>query len=129
MSSSRSDPFFRFLVNRDFARLWSGQALSTVGDFVFDTTLTLWIATELFAHSRWAPTAVSGLMLCALVAIVVVGPVAGVFVDRWAHRRIMLSSEAIRGVLVAIVAGLRSCRSRPCRPGCGSRFSTRPSSS
>ena len=46
------------LVNRDFARLWYGQAISTVGDFVFDTTLTIWVATQLFANSRWAPAAV-----------------------------------------------------------------------
>ena len=34
----------RRLVNRDFAKLWYGQAISSVGDFVFTTTLTLWIA-------------------------------------------------------------------------------------
>ena len=93
----------KFLINRDFARLWYGQALSTVGDFVFDTTLTIWIATELLAKSDWAPAAVSGLMLCALVAIMVVGPAAGVFVDRWSRRRTMLVSEIVRGVLVALL--------------------------
>ncbi|HET7660841.1 MAG TPA: MFS transporter [Oryzihumus sp.] len=92
-----------FLVNRDFARLWYGQAISTVGDFVFDTTLTIWVATQLFARSHWAPAAVSGLMLCALAAIILVGPVAGVFVDRWSRRRTMLASEVIRGLLVGLL--------------------------
>ncbi|MGZ4557816.1 MAG: MFS transporter [Mycobacteriaceae bacterium] len=93
----------RFLVNRDFARLWYGQAISTVGDFVFDTTLTIWVATSLSARSHWAPAAVSGLMLCALAAIILVGPVAGVFVDRWSRRRTMLASEVIRGLLVGLL--------------------------
>ncbi len=94
----------KFLVNRDFARLWSGQAISGVGDFVFDTTLTLWIATVLLAGSRWAPAAVSGLMLCAFGATMVIGPLAGVFVDRWSKRRTMLLSELVRGTLVGVLA-------------------------
>jgi MFS family permease len=92
-----------FLVNRDYARLWYGQAVSTVGDFVFDTTLMIWVAKVLLANSRWAPAAVSGLMLCALIAIMVVGPAAGVLVDRWSRRRTMLGSEVIRGVLLGVL--------------------------
>ncbi|MEV6971209.1 MFS transporter [Hamadaea sp. NPDC051192] len=91
----------RFLVNRDFARLWYGQAISTVGDYVFDTTVTIWVATQLMDGSRWAPAAVGGVMISALLAIMVIGPAAGVFVDRWNKRRLMLRSEVVRGILVA----------------------------
>jgi MFS family permease len=90
----------RYLINRDYARLWYGQALSTVGDYVFDTTLMVWVASVLLKHNRWGPIAVSGLMLSMLVAVMVVGPIAGVFVDRWSKRRTMMRSEIIRGVLV-----------------------------
>jgi MFS family permease len=96
----------KFLINRDFARLWYGQAISTVGDYVFDTTVTIWVATQLMAGSRWAPAAVGGVMICALLAVMVVGPAAGVFVDRWNKRRLMLRSEVVRGVLVAVLLGL-----------------------
>jgi MFS family permease len=96
----------RFLVNRDFARLWYGQAISSVGDYAFDMTLTIWVGKVLLPGSRWAPVAVSGLLLCALVAIMIVGPVAGVFVDRWSHRRIMLTTEVIRGVVVAALTAI-----------------------
>jgi MFS family permease len=90
----------RFLVNRDFARLWYGQAISTIGDYVFDTTLVIWVAKVLFADSHWAPAAVSGLLLCTLAGTMLVGPVAGVFVDRWERRRTMLGTEVVRGVAV-----------------------------
>ena len=50
----------RRLVNRDFAKLWYGQAISSVGDFVFTTTLTLWIAVKLGAGQSWAPAAIGG---------------------------------------------------------------------
>ncbi len=93
----------RFLINRDFARLWYGQAISTVGDFVFDTTILVWVAKVLMAGNPAGPAAVSGVGLSALLAIVFVGPVAGVFVDRWNRRRTMLGSEVIRGALVAVL--------------------------
>jgi MFS family permease len=92
------------LINRDFARLWFGQAVSTVGDFVFDMTLVVWIATVLFrGDPKAGPLAVGGLVACTVVATTVVGPVAGVFVDRWSRRRIMLRSEAIRFAMVGAV--------------------------
>ena len=56
------------LINRDFAKLWYGQAVSRVGDFVFDTTLVLWIATKLGKGRSWAPAAVSGVLIAAVVA-------------------------------------------------------------
>ena len=33
----------RFLINRSYARLWCGQAVSAVGDTVFATTLVVWV--------------------------------------------------------------------------------------
>lgn len=92
-----------YLINRDYARLWTGQAASTVGDYVFDTTLTLWVATEIAKGKSWAPAAVSGVLLSVGAAVLLVGPLAGVFVDRWSHRRIMLHSELVRAGLVAVL--------------------------
>ncbi|MBS2533516.1 hypothetical protein KGQ20_12105 [Catenulispora sp. NF23] len=51
------------IINRDFTRLWYGQAVSKVGDYVFNTTLMLWIATKLGYHKSWAAGAVSGVLL------------------------------------------------------------------
>jgi MFS family permease len=89
-----------FLINRDYARLWTGHAISTVGDYVFDTTVVLWVATEVAKGRPWAPAAVSGVLLSIGAAVLLVGPVAGVFVDRWSRRQIMLRSELVRAALV-----------------------------
>ncbi|MFC1431903.1 MFS transporter [Streptacidiphilus sp. N1-3] len=94
------------LINRNYARLWYGHAVSTVGDYVFDTTLVLWVATVLAKNRSWAPAAVSGVLLAVGAAVLVVGPLAGVFVDRWNRRRTMLRTEVIRAVLVGILAVL-----------------------
>lgn len=94
------------LINRDYARLWYGQAVSTVGDFVFDTTVVLWVATVLAKGQSWAPAAVSGVLLSVGVAVILVGPIAGVFVDRWDRRGTMLRTEVVRGALTLGLAVL-----------------------
>jgi len=94
----------RRLINRNFAKLWYGQAISSVGDYVFNTTLTLWIAVKLGAGKPWAPAAMSGLLMAATVAVVFVGPIAGVWVDRWDRRRTMLHTETVRALLSGALA-------------------------
>lgn len=89
------------LINRDFALLWTSHTLSVVGDFIFETTLVVWIATELAPGRSWAPLAVSGLLVASAVPVLVVGPVAGVFVDRWRDkRRVMVRADALSGALI-----------------------------
>ncbi len=87
-------------ADRNFALLWVGQAVSLLGDIVFDTTLVLWIATTVARAQSWAPFAVSGVLVAAALPTLLVGPLAGVFVDRWDRRRTMLWSDALRALLI-----------------------------
>lgn len=80
-----------FLLNRNFAWLASGQAISNLGDFVFSTTLFIWVYT--LTHSA---AAVSGVLAAQYIPVFLLGPLAGVFVDRWDRRQIMLISDLIR---------------------------------
>jgi len=91
------------LINRNYARLWIGQAISNLGDMVFTTTLVLWVATDIASGQSWAPLAVSGVMIAALLPTLLVGPLAGVFVDRWEKRTTMLRMDATRAILVALL--------------------------
>jgi MFS family permease len=90
-------------ISPTFARLWLGQTISILGDFVFDITLVLWIATDLAAGKSWAPLAVSGALVAATVPIVVLGPIAGIYVDRWDKRRTMIAMDALRAALVGLL--------------------------
>ena len=94
------------LVNRDYAKLWYGQAVSAIGDTVFGTTLVLWVSQVLARGSPWAPAAVSGILVAAGAAVALVGPVAGVFVDRWNLKSTMMRTEVIRAVMVAALTVL-----------------------
>src|SRR6266446_4814087 len=55
----------RALINRNYAKLWYGQAVSAVGDTVFGTTRVLWVSQVLVRGSAWAPAAVSGILVAA----------------------------------------------------------------
>lgn len=93
-------------INRNFALLWGGQAVSSLGDFVFDTTLILWIATSIGHGQSWAALAVSGVFISIAAAELLVGPLAGVFVDRWNKRATMLRMDALRAILIALLIPL-----------------------
>jgi MFS family permease len=96
----------RLLINRAYARLWCGGQISQLGDFVFDTTVLLWIATVVAKGQSWAPVAGSGVLIAAVVPVLVVSPFAGVYVDRWNPKRTMLVSDALRGLLVGTLVVL-----------------------
>jgi MFS family permease len=83
--------------------LWWGQAISSVGDFAWDTALVLCVATYLVAGQSWAPLAVSGLVLAAAVPQIAVGPIAGVFVDRWDTRKTMILMAALQAIFAVLL--------------------------
>jgi MFS family permease len=103
MDSTTTRAGARFYINPNFAKLWIGQAVSILGDFVFDITLILWVAIDLAAGKSWAPLAVSGVLIAATIPVVVLGPLAGVFVDRWDKRRTMLVMDVLRAVLIGML--------------------------
>ncbi len=96
----------RTLINGNYAKLWYGQAVSAVGDCVFGTTLVLWVSQVLASGRSWAPAAVSGILVATAAAFALVGPVAGVFVDRWNRKSTMMWTEVIRAAMVAGLTGL-----------------------
>src|SRR6266566_1248423 len=89
-------------INPNFAWLWWGQAISSVGDYAWDTALVLWVASLVAGQSR-APLAVSGVVLAATVPQIVVGPLAGVFVDRWDKRRTMVSMAGLQAIVAVLL--------------------------
>jgi MFS family permease len=104
VSSEGNEEEPHFLINRNFALLWGGQAISNLGDYVFDTTLILWIAAVIARGQVWAPLAVSAVLFATALPTFVVGPIAGVFADRWENkRRTMLLMDAARAILIGLL--------------------------
>ena len=95
--AARLSPFAVFR-NKNFSRMWTGQLVSTIG-----TALTSLAASILVF--RLTDSAMSvGLMLMATAApSLLVGLFAGVVVDRYDRKKIMLAADLIRAVLVFLI--------------------------
>ena len=99
MSEGDSDGLFRSLRHRPFAFLWSGQAISRVGDSVYTVALAWWVLEQTGSAARM------GTVLLATVApVVVFGLVGGVFVDRLPRLRVMFMADIVRAGVALLMA-------------------------
>ena len=93
----RPSPFSVFR-KRDFRLLWSAQLVSTIGTALTDLAAGILIFRE--TNSAF----MVGLMFVATaVPTLVVGLIAGVFVDRYDRRKIMVVADLLRAGIVALI--------------------------
>ena len=92
--------FLHVLKNRQFFALWLSQFVSNFGDWLAILALFSLVA------FRWhgTPYQVAGIFISFTLPWAFLGPVAGVFVDRWNLKWTMIASDLIRAALVALLA-------------------------
>ena len=94
VARSQTSPFAVFR-NRSFGLLWVGQVVETIG-----ASLTS-LAASILVYRLTGSAASVGLMLMASAApTILVGLLAGVVVDRYDRKAIMVAADLIRAVLV-----------------------------
>lgn len=92
----------RLVRNRSFMALWLGQTVSFIGDYFY------WLAVPIMVERLTGSALMVGLsVISTALPMLVLGPVAGVFVDRWDRRRTMLVSDLLRGLLVLVCLVVR----------------------
>jgi len=89
---------FTIFRNRYFVYLWTGQFISTVGDAL--TSLAAGIIVFQVTHSILN---VGIMLMVSSIPTLIFGLVAGVFVDRYDRKTIMVASVVIRAGLVAAI--------------------------
>src|SRR2546423_9437783 len=82
-------------TNRNFRLLFVGQAISQLGDW-FNAVAVYALLLDLTGSA----TAVAWMLITQSLPVAVVGPLAGVVVDRVNRRRLMIASDLVRGVLI-----------------------------
>ena len=86
--------------NRNFRYAWTSQVISEIGDH-FNNIAVFSLA---LATTR-SGLVVSGVMLARAVSAVLAAPVAGVVLDRFDRRTVMIASDLIRAVVaIAFIA-------------------------
>ena len=83
--------------NADFRRLWTGQVVSEVGDWL-NNIAVLALAIQLAGAGR-VGLAVATYAIARHLPLFIFGPVAGVVVDRVSRRRVMIAADLARALL------------------------------
>jgi MFS transporter, DHA3 family, macrolide efflux protein len=87
------------LQHKPFRTLWLAQFVSIFGDF-----LALFGVISLITF-RWHGTAVqvTAVTIAYMLPIAIISPFAGVFVDHWNVKRVMIASDLIRAGLILLL--------------------------
>jgi MFS family permease len=90
------------LAERDFRRLYATRLISQTGDGIFTAGLGTYV---FFNATRFPDPAAAAVAFAVLyLPYSLIGPFAGVFIDRWSRRQILVWSELLRTGFVALAA-------------------------
>jgi MFS family permease len=92
--------FLPVLKNPNFLALWGGQVFSQLADKVYLVLMIALINTQFQASNQSISGWVSVLMMAFTIPAVLFGSVAGVFVDRWSKKAVLVATNIWRGILV-----------------------------
>jgi len=85
----------QLFANKSFLALWLGQMISFVGDYFY------WLAVPIMVERLTNSALMVGLsVMTTALPMLFLGPVAGVFVDRWNRQRMMIAADVLRALLV-----------------------------
>ncbi|GAA1261920.1 MFS transporter [Kitasatospora nipponensis] len=92
------------LRTRDFRRLLTVRLLSQLSDGVFQVSLASYV---IFSPERQSsPADIASMMAVLLLPFSVIGPFAGVLLDRWRRRQVLYLGNLARFGLGVVTAGL-----------------------
>jgi len=98
------------LAGRDFRRLLATRLISQAGDGV----VTAGVGTYVFFNATTFPSPAAGAAAFAVLYLPysLIGPFAGVLIDRWARRQILVWSALLRSAFVVLTAAFMALGNR-----------------
>lgn len=95
--------FWPVLQNRNFLTLWSGQVFSQLADKVYLVLMITIIASQFEAPGQTISGWVSAVMVAFTIPAILFGSLAGVFIDRWSKKPVLVLTNILRGGLVLVL--------------------------
>ncbi|CAC5341083.1 MULTISPECIES: MFS transporter [Planktothrix] len=92
--------FLPVLRNKNFLALWSGQLFSQLADKVYLVLMIAIISTRFQQADQTISGWVSAIMMAFTIPAILFGAGAGVFVDRWSKKAVLVITNLLRGGLV-----------------------------
>jgi MFS family permease len=98
------------LAGRDFRRLFATRLTSQAGDGI----VTAGVGTYVFFNATTFPSPAAGAAAFAVLYLPysLIGPFAGVLIDRWSRRQILVWSALLRSVFVGLTAAFMALGNR-----------------
>jgi len=87
------------LKNRNFFLLWVGQIISQLGDRLDQMALIAFV----YLRAPGSPLEIAKILSFTIIPVFLIGPLAGVYVDRWDRRRTMYICDLLRSLLVLTI--------------------------
>ncbi len=92
--------YARLIRNRRYFPLWLGQLFSNLGDTLHYIALVAWVY-----QRTGSSLAVSGAVFFEVVPVILLAPVAGVVIDRFPRKFILIAADVARaGLVLALLA-------------------------
>ena len=103
----RSAPFLRPLADRDYRIFWGGESISVLGD-QFHFVALAWLVLQLTGSGLALGTVLTAAAIPRVILILVGGAIA----DRIEPKMLIFRSNALRALVVGVVAALDHQRAR-----------------
>ncbi len=87
------------LTNRNFLALWIGQIFSQIADRIIFVVFISLIVSHFGPSDRYS----SFLYIAFTIPAILLTAIAGVFVDRWPRRAVLVATNLMRAALVALI--------------------------
>ncbi|MFA5199847.1 MAG: MFS transporter [Candidatus Omnitrophota bacterium] len=87
------------LRNRNFFLLWIGQIISQLGDRLGQMALIAFV----YFRAPGSTLQIAKILSFTIIPVFLIGPLAGVYVDRWDRRRTMYACDFMRSLLVLAI--------------------------
>ncbi len=95
--------FLPVLKNPNFLALWGGQVFCQLADKVYLVLMIALINAQFQSSNQSISGWVSALMMAFTIPAVLFGSIAGVFVDRWPKKAVLVATNIWRGILVLAI--------------------------
>jgi MFS family permease len=89
----------KVLKNKNFLFLWIGQLISQFGDCLVSMALISLVYDKFSAST----IAYAKLIFFIVIPVFLIGPIAGILVDRWNRKKVMITCDVLRAVLVSLI--------------------------
>ncbi len=91
--------FVKVLRNRNFFLLWVGQIISQLGDRLDQMALIALV----YSRAEGSTIGIAKILSFTIIPVFLIGPIAGVYVDRWDKRCTMYACDFLRAFLVLLI--------------------------